>query len=94
MVCIACISNVNQLGSSCHCDVMAQHLRGNREGGFLYNLWIFKMPIFSSQMLEINTVSQQEAFLHLGVQKLDVSLSFWLRIGSLKLVITKVLPFY
>lgn len=31
MVCISCISNVNQLGSSSHCDVMAQHLQGNRE---------------------------------------------------------------
>lgn len=35
MVCISCISNVNQLGSSSHCDVMAQHLQGNREG------WVF-----------------------------------------------------
>lgn len=34
MVCIACISSVNQLGSSCHCDVMAQHLLGNRAGFF------------------------------------------------------------
>lgn len=32
MVCISCISNVNQLGSSSHCDVMAQHLQGNRKG--------------------------------------------------------------
>lgn len=31
-VCIASFSNVNQLGNSCHCDVMAQHLHGNSEG--------------------------------------------------------------
>lgn len=31
MVCISCISNGNQLGSCSHCNVMAQHLQGNRE---------------------------------------------------------------
>lgn len=36
MVCISCISNVNQLGSSSHCDVMAQHLQGNREAVFFF----------------------------------------------------------
>lgn len=35
MVCIACVSNVNQLGSSSHCDATAQHLQGNEEGLFL-----------------------------------------------------------
>lgn len=32
MVCISCISNVNQRGSSSYCDVMARHLKGNRKG--------------------------------------------------------------
>lgn len=61
-MCIACISNVNQLGSSSHCDAMARHLRGNRKGFFSCNLWIFKMPISSSQMLEINRGSQTRGF--------------------------------
>lgn len=57
MVCISCISNVNQLGNYSHCDAMAQHLHGNR--GFLVQFMDFKMPISSSQMLEINRESQQ-----------------------------------
>lgn len=36
IVCIACVSNVNQPGSCCHCHVMARHLHGNREGIFFF----------------------------------------------------------
>lgn len=63
MVCISCISNVNQLGSHSHCDVMAGHLHGNREDFFLCNLWILKCQFLPSQMLEINRGSQQKALL-------------------------------
>ncbi len=40
-VCIARISNVNQLGSRSHCDVMARHLQGNR-GGFSHAIYGFQ----------------------------------------------------
>lgn len=51
MVCIACISNVNQLGSGSHCDVMARHLQGNREGFFSCNLWILRCQFLQAKCL-------------------------------------------
>lgn len=86
MVCIACISNVNQPGSISYCHVMAEHLQGNRGRVFVYNLWIFKMPISSSQVLEINKGIQQKAFLCIAVQKVDILPSDWLSVlGRLNL---------
>lgn len=92
MVCIACISNVNQPGSSSHCDVMAQHLRGNRKG-FSRAIYGFKDANFFKPNAWDKQDEANKRLFSVWVQKLHLSLSFWLCMESAELVTPKV-PVY
>lgn len=92
MVCISCISNVNQLGSSSHCDVMAQHLQGNREGCFFFPCAIYGFQ--DANFFKLNAWDKQRQpargfFCCLQVQKQHLLLSIWWYMGSERLEIQK-----
>lgn len=79
MVCIACISNVNQLGSIPYCHVMAEHLQGNR-GRFLCTIYGFPRCQFPQAKCWDKQRNPAKRFLWAAVQKVDMSQSYWLSV--------------
>lgn len=83
MVCIACIPNVNHLGSRRHCDVMACYLHGNKCVFvlFFHTFYGFQDANFSqARRLEKKTkkkniASQQKAFVFRWVKILHLLFS-------------------